>query len=106
MTRPCRPVERALVDLWHADERGKYDNGGYRYRGHVFTNTEGRYHFRTVLPALYPGRTRHIVNGDGHPHLPHARPDPAPSVPPALGAFCNHLCRKNSINRLFFRIIR
>src|SRR5215467_11210917 len=26
LTRSCRPVERALVNLWHADERGDYDN--------------------------------------------------------------------------------
>ena len=26
LTRACRPVARALVDLWHADERGDYDN--------------------------------------------------------------------------------
>src|SRR6516225_4841696 len=59
LTRSCRPVERALVDLWHADERGEYDTAGYRYRGHLFTDREGRYRFRTILPALYPGRTRH-----------------------------------------------
>ena len=59
LTRSCRPVERALVDLWHADERGEYDNVGFRYRGHLFTDNEGRYRFRTILPALYPGRTRH-----------------------------------------------
>jgi protocatechuate 3,4-dioxygenase beta subunit len=59
LTRSCRPVERALVDLWHADERGEYDNAGFRYRGHLFTDGEGRYRFRTILPALYPGRTRH-----------------------------------------------
>jgi protocatechuate 3,4-dioxygenase beta subunit len=59
LTRSCRPVERALVDLWHADEHGEYDNGGFRYRGHLFTDAEGRYHFRTILPAVYPGRTRH-----------------------------------------------
>ena len=59
LTRSCRPVERALVDLWHADERGEYDNAGFRYRGHVFTDGEGRYRFRTIMPALYPGRTRH-----------------------------------------------
>jgi protocatechuate 3,4-dioxygenase beta subunit len=41
LTRSCRPVERALVDLWHADERGNYDNAGFRYRGHVFTDGEG-----------------------------------------------------------------
>jgi protocatechuate 3,4-dioxygenase beta subunit len=59
-TRSCRPVARALVDLWHADERGEYDNAGSRYRGHLFCDGEGRYRFRTILPALYPGRTRHF----------------------------------------------
>ena len=59
LTRACRPVAHALVDLWHADERGEYDNGGFRYRGHLFTDGEGRYRFRTILPALYTGRTRH-----------------------------------------------
>jgi protocatechuate 3,4-dioxygenase beta subunit len=59
MTRSCRPVGRALVDLWHADASGEYDNVGFRYRGHLFTDGEGRYRFRTILPALYPGRTRH-----------------------------------------------
>ena len=59
LTRGCRPVSRALLDLWHADERGDYDNSGFRYRGHLFTDAEGRYRFRTILPALYPGRTRH-----------------------------------------------
>ena len=59
LTRSCRPVAQALLDLWHADERGDYDNAGFRYRGHLFTDGEGRYRLRTVLPALYPGRTRH-----------------------------------------------
>jgi len=59
LTRSCRPVPQALLDLWHADERGQYDNAGFRYRGHLFTDGEGRYRFRTILPALYPGRTRH-----------------------------------------------
>ena len=59
LTRSCRPVARALIDLWHADERGEYDNAGFRYRGHLFTDAEGRYRFRTILPALYTGRTRH-----------------------------------------------
>jgi protocatechuate 3,4-dioxygenase beta subunit len=59
LTRSCRPVAQALVDLWHADERGEYDTGGFRYRGHLFTDAEGRYRFRTILPARYTGRTRH-----------------------------------------------
>jgi protocatechuate 3,4-dioxygenase beta subunit len=59
LTRACRPVTRALVDLWHADDKGDYDDRGFRCRGHVYTDAEGRYRFRTIMPALYPGRTRH-----------------------------------------------
>jgi protocatechuate 3,4-dioxygenase beta subunit len=59
LTRGCNPVARAVVDLWHADERGEYDNKGFRYRGRVYTDEKGRYRIRTIQPALYPGRTRH-----------------------------------------------
>jgi protocatechuate 3,4-dioxygenase beta subunit len=59
LTRGCNPVARAVVDLWHADDRGAYDNSGFRYRGHVYTDPRGQYRFRTIVPALYPGRTRH-----------------------------------------------
>lgn len=59
LTRTCRPVAGALVDLWHADAQGEYDNKGFGYRGHVFADGEGRFRFLTIKPALYPGRTRH-----------------------------------------------
>ena len=49
----------AVVDLWHADERRDYDNIGFRYRGHVITGPDGAFRFRTIVPALYSGRTRH-----------------------------------------------
>jgi protocatechuate 3,4-dioxygenase beta subunit len=60
LARSCRPVANALVDLWHADDGGEYDNRGFRLRGHVFTDAQGRYAFRTIVPGLYPGRTRHF----------------------------------------------
>ena len=59
VTRNCKPVPRVLVDLWHADDKGQYDNQGSRFRGHVLTDDAGRYQFRTIMPAQYPGRTRH-----------------------------------------------
>lgn len=59
LTRGCRPLAGALVDLWHADGSGDYDNKGFRGRGHQFTDSEGRYRFVTVRPARYPGRTPH-----------------------------------------------
>jgi protocatechuate 3,4-dioxygenase beta subunit len=59
LTRHCRPLAGAVVDLWHADEKGEYDNAGFRYRGHIITKADGAFGFRTIVPALYPGRTRH-----------------------------------------------
>jgi protocatechuate 3,4-dioxygenase beta subunit len=56
----CRPVERALLDFWQADDGGAYDNQGYRLRGHKFTDAKGRYRLETIVPGLYTGRTRHI----------------------------------------------
>ena len=59
LTKDCKPVARALVELWHADETGTYDNEGFKLRGHQFTDGEGRWRFDTIVPGLYPGRTRH-----------------------------------------------
>ncbi|MCC6889091.1 MAG: intradiol ring-cleavage dioxygenase [Hyphomicrobiales bacterium] len=59
LTRGCNPVARAVVDIWHADERGAYDNQGFRYRGRVYTDEKGRYRIRTIVPGLYGSRTRH-----------------------------------------------
>ena len=56
----CRPIPRALLDFWQADANGDYDTDGYRLRGHQFTDRRGRYRLETIVPALYPGRTRHI----------------------------------------------
>jgi protocatechuate 3,4-dioxygenase beta subunit len=60
LTRNCRPVAGALLDFWQADAAGAYDNQGNRLRGHQFTDESGRYDLETVVPGLYPGRTRHI----------------------------------------------
>lgn len=60
LTRGCKPVPGALVDLWHADNAGDYDNAGYRMRGHQFADAQGRFRFRTIVPGSYPGRTRHF----------------------------------------------
>jgi len=56
----CRPVERALLDFWQADDAGQYDNQGYRLRGHQFTDADGAWRLETIVPGQYTGRTRHI----------------------------------------------
>ena len=60
LTTSCQPVARALLDFWQADDAGEYDNRGYRLRGHLFTDDQGAYRLETIVPGLYPGRTRHI----------------------------------------------
>jgi hypothetical protein len=60
LTTSGRPVPRALIDVWQCDARGVYDNDGFRFRGHQFTDVRGRYALQTVVPGLYPGRTRHV----------------------------------------------
>ena len=56
----CKPVPKALLDFWQADDAGEYDNRSFRYRGHQFSDAEGRWALETIVPAVYPGRTRHI----------------------------------------------
>jgi protocatechuate 3,4-dioxygenase beta subunit len=60
LSRRCQPVAGALLDFWQADDQGQYDNAGYRCRGHQFTDEAGRYRLETIVPGLYPGRTRHF----------------------------------------------
>ncbi|MET9291317.1 carbohydrate-binding protein [Streptomyces sp. NPDC003077] len=56
----CQPIANALLDFWQADVNGAYDNVGFRFRGHQFTDSRGAFKLSTIVPGLYPGRTRHI----------------------------------------------
>jgi protocatechuate 3,4-dioxygenase beta subunit len=72
VSRACKPVAHALIDVWQADDTGLYDNQGFRLRGHLFTDAGGRYTLRTIVPGAYDGRTRHIhvkVQAPGRPLL-------------------------------------
>lgn len=63
----CQPVSGAILDVWHTDAQGRYDNVGYLYRGHVFADADGRFKLKTIRPGVYPGRTPHF-------HVKVARP--------------------------------
>lgn len=56
----CQPVAKALLDWWQADDAGEYDNQGYTLRGHHYTDANGNFRLETIVPGLYPGRTRHL----------------------------------------------
>ncbi|MGV9287991.1 dioxygenase family protein [Streptomyces sp. NPDC003719] len=58
--RNCVPLSGVLLDFWQADQAGAYDMAGYTLRGHQFTDSTGAFTLRTIVPGLYPGRTRHI----------------------------------------------
>ncbi|MFF2012008.1 carbohydrate-binding protein [Streptomyces sp. NPDC058195] len=58
--RACRPISGVLLDFWQADTNGAYDMSGFAFRGHQFTDQSGAYSLTTIVPGLYPGRTRHI----------------------------------------------
>jgi protocatechuate 3,4-dioxygenase beta subunit len=60
LTTACQPVGGALLDVWHADADGEYDNDGYRLRGHLFTDDQGAYRLQTIVPGNYTGRTKHF----------------------------------------------
>ncbi|MER6167459.1 carbohydrate-binding protein [Streptomyces violaceorubidus] len=70
--RNCVPLSGVLLDFWQADAAGAYDMAGYTFRGHQFSDSTGAFSLRTIVPGLYPGRTRHIhvkVQAPGEPVL-------------------------------------
>lgn len=50
-----KPVNGALVEIWHCNENGVYDNTSdqYVYRASQKTAANGKYNFRTILPVPY-----------------------------------------------------
>lgn len=57
------PLKNSLVEIWHCDENGVYDNTSddYIYRASFKTGSDGKYHFKTILPVPYlagPAMTR------------------------------------------------
>jgi protocatechuate 3,4-dioxygenase beta subunit len=63
----CKPVPRAVVDIWHADAGGLYSGeamlqteGQTFLRGIQRTNARGAATFETIYPGWYMGRAVHI----------------------------------------------
>jgi protocatechuate 3,4-dioxygenase beta subunit len=84
----CKPVQGAIVEIWHTQRTGVYsgvtpvgavcygddpDAESYLYfRGSQTTDAAGRVDFDTCYPGWYPGRAIHIhfrVVLDGQTHL-------------------------------------
>lgn len=48
-------LENALVEIWHCNTDGEYDNDSelFLHRGQQPTNANGEYNFETILPGKY-----------------------------------------------------
>ena len=46
-------IPNTIIDVWHADDAGQYDNQGFRLRGFTKTNAQGFYLFETIKPGKY-----------------------------------------------------
>jgi protocatechuate 3,4-dioxygenase beta subunit len=65
-----KAIEQARVEIWQTDHQGIYMHPGdgrterrdrsFQFYGEVRTDAAGAFRFRTILPAPYSGRPRHI----------------------------------------------
>lgn len=46
-------LPNCVVDVWHANDAGEYDNTGYNLRGQTVSNAQGFYTFETIYPGKY-----------------------------------------------------
>ncbi|MDX1556137.1 MAG: hypothetical protein R3212_08935 [Xanthomonadales bacterium] len=80
MDRAGQRIDGARVEIWQCDHGGVYHHPGddgtpdddFQGWGAMVTNREGDYHFRTLRPVPYTGRTPHIhfrVTADGFDRL-------------------------------------
>ena len=46
-------IPNAIIDIWHANDAGQYDNTNYNLRGITTSNEQGFYMFETIKPGKY-----------------------------------------------------
>lgn len=69
-------LPNTVVDVWHANEAGGYDNAGYNLRGFTRSNDQGFYLFETIKPGKYlngntyrPAHIHFKITPPGFPQL-------------------------------------
>lgn len=70
-----KPVRNARMEIWQADSRGRYSHRSdpnkaildTNFQGYcaLKTDDQGRYRFKTIMPASYPG----LIAGMRAPHI-------------------------------------
>jgi protocatechuate 3,4-dioxygenase beta subunit len=74
-----RPVRNTLIEVWQCNAAGRYLHQGDQHdapldpnfsgQGQVLTDTEGRYHFKTIRPGEYPWRNHYNAWRPAHIHF-------------------------------------
>lgn len=69
-------IPNVLIDIWHANDAGAYDNNGFTLRGKTISNNQGFYLFETILPGKYlngnqyrPSHIHFKITPPDHPTL-------------------------------------
>jgi len=69
-------IPETIVDVWHANDAGVYDNEGYNLRGQMLTNEQGFYIYETIKPGKYlngnnfrPSHIHYKITPPGFPTL-------------------------------------
>lgn len=89
-------IPNTIVDVWHANDPGQYDNVGYNLRGKMLSNAQGFYMFETIMPGKYlngavyrPSHIHYKITPPGFPTIttqlyfegdPDLTSDPASSI--------------------------
>lgn len=72
MNTAGQSLSGAVVEMWHVNAEGNYDNDGFRFRGKVKAGGHGAYWFETFQPVAYSSRCAHVhvrVSAPGHTTL-------------------------------------
>ena len=66
------PLPGAVIEVFHSDDDGNYDNEGFRHRARVPVRAPGDYWYETIMPGQYGGRAQHVhyvITAPGHTQL-------------------------------------
>jgi protocatechuate 3,4-dioxygenase, beta subunit len=74
-----KPVRNTLVEIWQANAAGRYHHAVDQHdapldpnfigNGHLLTDDEGRYQFKTIKPGAYPWRNHRNAWRPAHIHF-------------------------------------
>ena len=69
-------IPDTIIDVWHANDAGQYDNDSFNLRGFTKSNAEGFYLFESILPGKYlngntfrPSHIHFKITPPGFPQL-------------------------------------